>query len=258
MKLGSTDISKIYLGSTEVSKAYLGSVQVHGGSSPVQPYIDWLKSLGCICWLPLSSEGDLLDRISGKSLELTGNGSLVWNSSAGMYVLTNPSGAASTYVAFLDNGMNKQTFADDTITSMGTVQRISTTGSIGSFVSPLSTEEYTQMATTPAYNNTGDLTRWDNSLHKCSLVYNNDVDRKYYFDGQLEITAAAYNAYIPRNWSLTGSGLCIGMLRNSTPLSSYRNKQIYLKDVYIFNKCLTLEKIRQIQGYDQLPSGVQL
>lgn len=49
MKLGSTDISKIYLGSTEVSKAYLGGVQVHGSASPVQPYdseVEYLQSDG--------------------------------------------------------------------------------------------------------------------------------------------------------------------------------------------------------------------
>ena len=49
MKLGSTDISKVYLGSTEVSKAYLGSVQVHGGTTPVLPYdaeVEYLQSSG--------------------------------------------------------------------------------------------------------------------------------------------------------------------------------------------------------------------
>lgn len=49
MKLGSTDISKIYLGSTEVDSAYLGSVQVHGGASPVLPYdaeVEYLQGDG--------------------------------------------------------------------------------------------------------------------------------------------------------------------------------------------------------------------
>lgn len=49
MKLGSTDISKVYLGSTEVTKAYLGSVQVHGGATPVLPYdaqVEYLQSSG--------------------------------------------------------------------------------------------------------------------------------------------------------------------------------------------------------------------
>lgn len=47
MKLGSTDISKIYLGGTEVSKAYLGSTLVHGSDSP--PYdaeVEYLESDG--------------------------------------------------------------------------------------------------------------------------------------------------------------------------------------------------------------------
>ena len=32
-----------------------------------QSYIDWLKSLGCVVYLPLS-EGDLQDKISGNTL----------------------------------------------------------------------------------------------------------------------------------------------------------------------------------------------
>lgn len=47
MKLGSTDISKIYLGGTEVTKAYLGSTLVHGGTTPVLPYdaqVEYLKN----------------------------------------------------------------------------------------------------------------------------------------------------------------------------------------------------------------------
>ena len=47
MKLGSTEISKIYLGSTEVSKAYLGDVQVHGGASPVLPYDAEVEYIEC-------------------------------------------------------------------------------------------------------------------------------------------------------------------------------------------------------------------
>ena len=35
MKLGSSDISKVYLGTTEVTKAYLGSVVVHEGVNPL-------------------------------------------------------------------------------------------------------------------------------------------------------------------------------------------------------------------------------
>lgn len=48
MKLGATDISKVYLGSTEVSKAYLGDVLVHGSDVPL-PYdaeVEWLQSDG--------------------------------------------------------------------------------------------------------------------------------------------------------------------------------------------------------------------
>lgn len=49
MKLGATDISKVYLGNTEVSKAYLGSTLVHGSDGPVLPYdaeVEYLQSAG--------------------------------------------------------------------------------------------------------------------------------------------------------------------------------------------------------------------
>jgi hypothetical protein len=48
MKLGATDISKVYLGSTEVEKAYLGSALVHGSDVPL-PYdaeVEWLQGDG--------------------------------------------------------------------------------------------------------------------------------------------------------------------------------------------------------------------
>lgn len=49
MKLGTADISKIYLGITEVTKAYLGGTLVHGGTTPVLPYdaqVQYLRSSG--------------------------------------------------------------------------------------------------------------------------------------------------------------------------------------------------------------------
>lgn len=46
MKLGSSDISKVYLGSTEVSKAYLGSTLVHGNLLPYDAEVEWLESTG--------------------------------------------------------------------------------------------------------------------------------------------------------------------------------------------------------------------
>lgn len=38
MKIGTNDISKIYLGSAEVEAIYLGTEQVYGGSEPAEPY----------------------------------------------------------------------------------------------------------------------------------------------------------------------------------------------------------------------------
>lgn len=89
-------------------------------------------------------------------------------------------------------------------------------------------------------------------------MLNANVDRSYYQDGELYLTTTPNNPYLPNNWVLRGNGLCIGMLRNDTnTISVTRGKKYYIKDIYIFNKVLTLEEIRKIQDYEPLPSNVR-
>ena len=252
--IGNINAGKIYLGGTEVGKIYLGGTQIWGGSGPgptPAPYVDWLKSIGCIVYLPLDEEGATTDLISELSLTLTGNGVFEWNADNGMYRLKSPSGAAGTYVALLSNSMNANSFPEDVFTTLATVKRISTSGYIAGYMSPLATVETTQVALNPLYNTTGNIGNWPNGVLNLGYVWDT-TSRHFYQQGALYGDYTKPSGYAPSEWSLAGNGFVLGMLRSvpSTSLPSYRNKEIYIKNVMVFNKALTLEQIRKIQGYD--------
>lgn len=212
-------------------------------------YITWLKSLGCICWLPLGSEGDLLDRISEKNLGLTGNGSMVWDSDKGMYHFTTPA-SKSQYVAILDNGMNASSFPDDEFTTIVTLEKItsSSTRYFNGAMSPISNVDSTQVSMMPAYNGTGKTSSWPTGIQKLAKTQSSDRAYAIYYNGGLNVSGNSASGYMPSEWSVGSSGLCVCIARNSNQTTT--NVQIYIKDIYIFNKVLTVEQIRQIQGYD--------
>lgn len=54
-----------------------------------QSYIDWLKTLGCVFYVPLR-QNDYKDYISGTNGILTGDGSLSWDSTKQMYHFFSP------------------------------------------------------------------------------------------------------------------------------------------------------------------------
>lgn len=91
-------------------------------------YIDWLKSIGCLIYLPLSYDGDLQDRISGLSLQLTGQGSMIWDNAQQRYKLTSPS-SYNQYVAKLDNGLTASSFPDDKYTTCYRIKKITNSSS---------------------------------------------------------------------------------------------------------------------------------
>ena len=250
--IGGTNIVKAYLGQTELANIAIGD-ELLLGSEPIS-YIDWIKSMGCITWLPLSSEGDLTDRITGLSLQLTGYGSLTWDATAGMYKVKNPSNTVGRHVAWLDNGMTASDFPDNCFTSLTSFQKITSTGyAAASQISPKSTNSNTIASLNPTYNGIGNVANYPNELLKLAEYVGNDK-RVYIQQGNIYTEKTPYVDYLPSNWVTTGSGLALGIIRSST--NSYYNKEYYVKDIYIFKKKLSLGTIRQIQGYDPLPSWV--
>lgn len=213
-------------------------------------YIQWLKSLGCIVYLPLGSDGDLQDRISGLSLTLTGDGGMTWSSDYDMYLFT-LTGNASKYIARLDNGMTGDTFQNDCYTTLSTFRRYDPVqfDSFGAYcqANMMSNSENARLALNPMWNGTGRQGLYPRRI-VCLGQYNGTDERILYQDGSIYLTTSAYTPYFPSSWVLSASGLHIGLPRNST--SEYINGKFYMKEFYIFNTKLSLELIRKIQGFD--------
>lgn len=212
-------------------------------------YIEWLKSLGCIIYLPLSEEGDLQDRISGLSLQLTEQGSMTWDGSQQMYKITQPN-SGFQYVAKLNNGLDNNSFPNDNFTTLHSVKRITNSSSKTlNTLSPQSVDGDTCAATAATYNGTGRSNAFPSTIANVAYVTNNDQrNRSLYQNGELYTTTTEYLPYLPSNWVMNGTGFTIGCCRVAT--SSYYGVQFYMKEVYLFNTVLDLQTIRKIQGYE--------
>lgn len=212
-----------------------------------QSYVDWLKSIGCVVWLPLSEEGDLQDRISGLSLALSSKGSMTWDASQNMYKIYTPN-VQFQYVALLNNGLTKDMFTNNCLTTMSTFKKITTTqyGPLTQFA-PLSTDDNTIVSMNPLYNATGDALNYPTTNVRLARV-ESEQERLFYQNGALYTTISPTTQILPRNWVQTNGGLMVGFVRLDHGF--YKQKEYYIKDIYIFNTKLTLEQIRKIQGYE--------
>jgi len=213
-----------------------------------ESYIDWLKSLGCLVYLPLSDDGDLQDRISGLSLQLTGYGSMVWDNAQQMYKVTHPSSGTYNYVASLDNGLSVSLFQDGNYTVLQNIVMITNSSSkyICSF-SPKSQNSVTCEATSATWGTTGRTNSFPRALAKCGYVGNHSQsNRSFYQNGTLFGTYAEYTNYLPSNWNMDGTGITIGCNASNRRYGV----QYYISEIYLFNTPIDLQTIREIQGYE--------
>ena len=90
---------------------------------------------GLIIHLPLAYDGDLTDKITGNSIQMSGNGSMVWDNTYSAYKITTPS-TSDLNVGFLSVDLTPTVFPDDCyFTSLVTFRRISTiTGSYQHYI----------------------------------------------------------------------------------------------------------------------------
>lgn len=211
------------------------------------PYIQWLKSLGCLVYLPLSADGDLVDRISGLSLQLSGNGSMTWDNAQQMYKIHTPA-TQYQYVASLENGMTGSDFPSNSFTVATTFKKITNAGYPNiTQLSPKSTDDNTIVSLPPSYNASSNVTIYPTYVLKLAKS-ESATERKFYQQGTLYTTLSPAPQVLPSNWVMaSGGGLVIGMVRQA--ISPYTNKEYYLAEVYLFDGVLTLDQIRTIQGY---------
>ena len=210
-------------------------------------YIDWLKSLGCLVYLPLSADGDLQDRISGLSLQLTGQGSMVWDGNQQRYKLTTPS-QNNSHTAILPNGLTKSNFPDNRVTILQGIKKVTSSSSkyLRAFCVNSTNYDTTDVFNC-GYNGTSRSNGFPASEVYLGFTINASIDRSYYQNGSLFGTYSPHNPYLPSNWVLNGSGVIIG---NTTGSTSFTNVQLYISELYIFNNVLDLATIRKIQGYE--------
>ena len=211
-------------------------------------YIEWLKSIGCVLYLPLSYDGDLTDRISGQSLILSGNGSMVWNNAEQMYFVTTPS-STYQYVARLNNGLNNTFFPSGSYSAVQQVKRYTNSSSKRiTTMTPNTTNGTTVTVFLGTYNASSTSSGYPSGVAKVATVIDrtNRV-RNFYQQGGLYNQYAEATALYPENWVLDGNGIQIGT-------TSYDNAKcgvsFYLSECYIFNTALDLTTIRKIQGYE--------
>lgn len=212
-----------------------------------QSYIDWLKNLGCLVYLPLSADGDLQDRISGLSLQTTGKGSLVWDGSQQRYKLTTPS-QNNSRTAILLNGLTKSNFSDNKVTILQRIKKVTSSSSkyLRAFCVNSTNYDTTDVFNC-GYNGTSRSNGFPVSEAYLGCTLNASIDRSYYQNGSLFGTYSPHNPFLPSNWVLNGSGVIIG---NTTGSTSFTNIQLYISELYIFNNVLDLTTIRKIQGYE--------
>ena len=211
-------------------------------------YIDWLKSIGCVLYLPFAFNGDLTDRISGQSLIVSGNGSIVWDNNEQMYKITQSS-ILWQYVARLENGLNNTWFTNNKYSTCHQIKMVtnSSTKFIASGPSPMTTSSSdTVNAIGAYYNASGRSSGFPRTLAKVAYVCNANEERSYYQGGALYGSYPSYNPYLPSNWVQTSNGVAIAL----TGEANRYGTQYYGKEYYIFNTALDLTTIRKIQGYE--------
>jgi hypothetical protein len=202
-----------------------------------QSYIDWLKSIGCVLYLPLTQDGDLQDRISGASLQYTNSGTRAyWDNNEGMYVFVGPSYHTQSYT--LANSWSAATFPDNEVSVLTTFKKKSANGN-GTF---MCVGNYTAIGNATMQAGTSNIASWNNSLYNCAYTLSS-AGRWLYDNGALFATYGAYAPYLPQGWG--GYNWYVGSYN-----SNNNGREVYIKETLMFNKVLDLQTIRKIQGYE--------
>lgn len=240
MKLGSSDISEIYLGSTEATKAYLGSTLVHGGETPQPTVKERLMQLGCVMWFPLDEDSGLNDVIGGKTINIIRSNSVVWSSDYDLYYVALYS--ANSAVADINVAFQSTDFENGGWSTVMQARRYptsSTRGTANVFITNHSTK---------VQNNTimmclnGNGTAWtpnwtDDDIHTCAFVCS-DSSRKIYHNAS-SIVDDSVNYQHP--WECSKFNIAAFQ-------SSVANKRVFIKNAMLFNRQLTASEVSEIQS----------
>lgn len=202
-----------------------------------QSYIDWLKSLGCVFYAPLT-EGDTTDHISGQQLIMS-NGTFTWNRNKQAYQFNGP-GSIKQYIASwnnLDMDLDVNNFGGSWMWETCIVN--------ASALSPY-TFGGRQFAQAVTINDQGYAWRkWATTLDKSDGVTHRL--QFWYFDG---IVVSSYPNGYDRGVAptvLTNEAKIRVECNNVGTIWGYTQAQYCMRNAMIFNTVLTNDQIRQVQ-----------
>lgn len=209
-------------------------------------YIEWLKSMRCVVYLPLSSNGDLKDYISGVLLTITGYGSMVWDSNENMYKITSPS-QTNRGTAFLSS-FKKSLLTTNSFSVLMEEKMITNSSSKwhNQISTPCSSNSYNDYLTCTTSASTTRTDAFPRDLVKLAKTYDSNYEIGYVNGEQIRKVAVTGTSGLPSNWVTTGDGLYISFPATSTKTSV----QFYISNIYIFNGVIDLQTIRKIQDYE--------
>lgn len=201
-----------------------------------ESFIDYLKSLGCVLYLPLG-ENDYHDYIGGHDLVFTGSGSMSWDSNVGMTYISFPN-TVTTVSTLQSDTLNAQSFPSDEVTAIVTFKRKTTTN--GKYISPfcISSNSY-NIYPCPTHNGSSNIGVWGDVTHDSGLTFNSS-GRTWFEDGGILKTDST-GTQTPSYWSNYNWYIA--------SIGSARGTSCYFSNIMIFNRVLTLEEYRKVNGY---------
>ena len=204
---------------------------------PLEDYVKWLKSIGCVLYLPFGENGDMTDRISGNGLVYTGTGTQAqWDPVEGMYLFTGPQYHTITYT--LQTGWSAATFATNEVTVLTTFRKHPNTGQGNGIF--FDCGNYTPIGCACMQNGTAVLGSWNNNLYQCAYALSSS-GRWLYDNGALLATYGAHLPYLPANWG--GYSWYVGSYN-----SANNGRKVYVKDIMMFNRVLSAAEVAIFHG----------
>jgi hypothetical protein len=204
-------------------------------------FVDNLKSMGCVFYLPLNDNTDIsmTDQISGNKLILSNNS--YFDDDIGMYRFKSAFTTSSLNVSHINVDWNSTTFPSNqytVIANFRVVERIN-----GKYV--FSTCLYTGsvLQAFALITEKGTAHTIDLPIKKTPMGAIISANKRTYICGNKQGTFSAHTPYLPSSWINNYDGkLYFGIISESRNA----NVEYYLSDLMIFNRELSQSEIDEI------------
>lgn len=213
-------------------------------------YIEWLKSMGCIFYAPLS-ENDTTDKISGVNGSVQYSNSVTWDTDKNMYLFSKNNSYSPSQGIMVYSGLNLDfpnlnnvefTLLYDINVKVGGYHPSASPNISPKWIAPIVLGE--RKVIINMENSNPSL----NSNYKMGVIFPNHNSgkhiSKWYVNGS-QTSSFTYTSAMVGDYTIRDR-----VYINYCNSNAYTGCQFYLKDMMIFNKELTINEIRKIQGYE--------